>query len=120
MMSFLISANRLFIMTQSNRLRKLIQGNLSIEVLPSPTTTPYICDLSSESVQVALHASLAKTSHLSAQWDEERKSFIGRLLKEQKVSEVDRPKPTVHTELAMIIVMVEGEIKHALPWVVLA
>jgi hypothetical protein len=39
-MSLLISADRLFIMTQSNRLRKLIQGKFSIKVLPSSTTAP--------------------------------------------------------------------------------
>lgn len=116
-MSFLISANRLFILTQSHRLRKLIQGKFSVQVLTSPTTAPYCCNLSSETVQVALDAALAKTSYLSADWDEKRSSFIEWLLKELKVSEVIRWKPTVHAELAMIIAMVKGEIKHVIPYV---
>jgi len=116
-MSFLISANRLFILTQSHRLRKLIQGKFSVQVLTSPTTAPYRCNLSSETVQVALDAALAETSYLSADWDEKRESFIEWLLKEQKVSEVVRWKPTVHAELAMIIAMVKGEIKHVLPYI---
>jgi hypothetical protein len=116
-MSFLISANRLFVLTQSRRLRELIQGKLSIEVLSSHTTAPYSCNLSSETMQVALDAALAKTSYLSAQWDKERKLFIERLLKERKVFEVDRPKHTVHAELVMITAMARGEIKHALPCV---
>jgi hypothetical protein len=117
MMSFLISANRLFIMTQSNRLRKLIQGNFSIEVLPSPITTPYICDLSRETVQVALDAALAKASYFSADLDEERESFMEWLLRDQEGPEVERSDTTVHAELAMIMAMVEGEIKDVLPYI---
>jgi hypothetical protein len=116
-MSFMISANRLFILTQSHHLRKLTQGKFVVEVLPSPPTAPYSCDLSLETVQVALHAALAETSYLSAAWDEERESFIERLLKELKVSKVVRRKPTVHAELAMIMAMAKGEIKHVLPYV---
>jgi hypothetical protein len=107
-MSFLISANRLFVLTQSHRLHKLIRGKILVEVLPSPATAPYICELSSETVQAALDAALAKTSYLSAQWNEERKSFIERLLKERKVSEVDPPKHTVHAELVVITAMAKG------------
>jgi hypothetical protein len=116
-MSFLISANRLFILTQSHRLCKLIQGKFSVQVLTSPTTAPYFCDLSSETIQVALDAALAKTSYLSAVWDEKRASFIEWILKELKVSEVVHWKPTVHAELAMIKAMVKGEIKDVLPYI---
>jgi hypothetical protein len=113
----LISANRLFILTQSHHLRKLIQGKLSVQVLTSPATAPYCCNLSSETVQVALDAALAGTGYISASWDEKRKSFIERLLKELKDSEVVRWKTTVHPELAMIMAMVKGEIEHILPYV---
>jgi OTT_1508-like deaminase len=116
-MSLLISANRLFILTQSHRLRKLIQGKFSVKVLTSPITAPYWCNLSSETVQVALDAALAETGYLSADWDEERESFLELLLKELEVSEVIRWKPTVHADLALIIAMVKGEIKHVLPYI---
>jgi hypothetical protein len=39
------------------------------------------------------------------------------LLKELKVSEVDRPKPTVHAELAMIMAMANDDIEYVLPYV---
>ena len=74
-MSFLISATRLFGLTQSHRLRKLIKGKFSVQALTSATTTPYFCHLSSETVQEALDAALAETDYLSG-WDEERESFI--------------------------------------------
>ena len=116
-MSFLISSNRLFNLTQSHRIRKLTQGKFSVQVLPSPTTTPYYCDLSSETIQVTLDNALADTSHLSTDQDEERESFIGWLLEKLGVSEVLRQKPTVHAELAMIMAMVRDEIKDVLPYV---
>ena len=93
-MSFLISANMLVSLTQSHRLRRLTQGKFSVQVLPSPTTTPYYCDLSSKTIQVTLDNALANTSHLSTDRKEERESFIGQLLKKLEVSEVDRQKPT--------------------------
>jgi hypothetical protein len=116
-MSFLISANRLFILTQSTCLHKLIQGKFSVQVLPSPNAAPYCCDLSSETVRVTLEAALAETGYLSADWDQDRESFIVWLLKELKVSEVVRLKPTVHAELAMIMAIANDDIKHVLPYV---
>jgi OTT_1508-like deaminase len=116
-MSFLISSNRLFNLTQSHRLRKLTQGKFSVQVLPSPTTTPYYCDLSSETIQVTLDNALGNTSHLSTDQNKERESFIGWLLKQLGDSEVVRQKPTVHAELAMIMAMVRDEIKDVLPYV---
>ena len=65
-MSFMILANRLFVLTQSRRLRILLDGNFSDEVLPSPATTPYRCDLSSETIQTALDAAFAGTMYLCA------------------------------------------------------
>jgi hypothetical protein len=115
-MSFLITANRLFILTQSHRLRKLLQGNFSVRVLTSPTTAPYYCDLSSKTIQVALDAAVAEISNLPADWDQKRESFIEWLSKKLEVSEV-RQKPKVHAELAMIIAMAKGEIKDVLPYV---
>jgi hypothetical protein len=114
-MSFLISANRLFSLTQSHRLRKLILGKFSVHVLTSPTTAPYSCYLSSEAIQVALDAALAGTEYLSADWNEERESFIDRL--EPEVSEVVHYKPTVHAELAMVMAKVKGEVMHVLPYI---
>jgi hypothetical protein len=65
---------------------------------------------------VALDAALARTDYLSADWNEERESFIDRL-KEPEVSGVVRYKPTVHAELAMIMAMVKGEITHIIPFI---
>jgi hypothetical protein len=113
-MSFVISTNTLFTLTQSHR---PIYGKISVEVLSSPSTAPYSCKLSPEIVQVALDAALAGSDYLSADWDEKRKSFIKRLLKELKVPEVVRRKPTVHAELALIMAMAKGEIKDVLPYV---
>jgi hypothetical protein len=66
---------------------------------------------------VAFDAALAEASYHSANLDEERKSFIERLLNELKVSEVLRSETTAHAELAMIMAMDKGEIKHVLPCV---
>jgi hypothetical protein len=112
-MSFMISANRLFILTQSHRLRKLLEGDFFIQVLSSPTTRPYHCDLSPGTIQVVLDAALAETSYFNADWEEARKSFIGLCSKE---SAVIRWRPRVHAELAMDIAMVEGKIEP-LPYI---
>src|SRR5258707_9896892 len=55
-MSFVISANKLFMLSLSRRLRNLLYGEFSVQVLPSLITTPYCCDLSPETMQVALDA----------------------------------------------------------------
>ena len=112
-MSFVISSNRLFSLTQSHRLRGLLEGSFSVQILSSPTTRPYRCDLSPGTIQVVLDAVLAETSYLDADWEEDRNSFIELWSKE---SEVTRQKPRVHAELAMIIAMEEGKIKH-LPYI---
>jgi hypothetical protein len=114
--SFLISASRLFNLTQSNRLRKLILGKFSVQVLTSPTTAPYRCNLSSGAVQVALDAALAGTDYLSTNWDGKRKAFINDL-KTPEPSLVVRRKPTVHAEIAMVMAMVKGEIRDVLPYI---
>jgi OTT_1508-like deaminase len=116
-MSFVISAVKLFMLTQSRRLRNLLQGKFSVQVLTSPNTTPYRCDLSSETIGMALDAALAGTRYLSADWDEERESFIEQLQKGLRASEVVRQKPTVHAELALIMAMVKGEIDHVEPYI---
>jgi hypothetical protein len=112
-MSFLISATRLFGLTQSPRLRGVIEGKFSVQVLPSPTTTPYYCDLSLETIQATFDAALANTEHE----DEDRESFVEQLVERLGVSDVVRQKPTVHAELAMIMAMVKDEIKDVLPYI---
>ncbi|KAF8324715.1 uncharacterized protein EI90DRAFT_2242646 [Cantharellus anzutake] len=115
-MSFVISANRLVILTQSHHLRKIIEGKFAIQPLPRPTTTPYRCNFSSENVRVALDATLAGTTYCTAEWNEQRESFIARLRNGLKDS-VDRLKPTVHAELAMIMAMFKGEVQQVLPYI---
>ncbi len=117
-MSFVILANRLFILTQSHRLRKIIHGNFSVQVLSSATTTPYRCHLSSETIQAALNAAVAETDRLPNDWDNKCEWFIPKVLgKLKKPIDVDHSTPTVYAELAMIIAMVKGEIKDVLSYI---
>ena len=117
-MSFVISANRLFILTQSHRLRKIIQGNFSVQVLSSATTTPYRYHLSSETIQVALNTAAAETGRPPNDWDNKCEWFIAKVLGKLKGPiDVGHSTPTVHAELAMIIAMVKGKIKDVLPYI---
>jgi len=116
-MSLLISANRLFLLTQSRRLRKLIEGKFSVQVLTSPSTTEYHCDLSSETIQVALNAALAGPTYQKADRNQDREWFIDLLLKGQEASTVVRQKPTVHAELAMIMEMAKGKLRDVEPYI---
>jgi hypothetical protein len=117
-MSFVISANRLFILTQSNRLHGVIHGNFSVQVLSSSATTPYRCPLSTETVQMALDAAVAKTGQIPNDWDNKREWFFEQLLGEPKEPlDAKHWKPRVHAELTMIIAMAKGEIKDVLPYV---
>ena len=103
-------------LTQSHRLRPLLDGEFSVQVLPSPITTPYRCDLSPEAMQVALNTALAGTSYCTR--NESRESFLQRLLEEPEGHEgVVHWNPTVHAELAMIMAMDKGEIEHVLPYI---
>ena len=110
-MSFVISANRLFILTQSHRLHKLLEGEFRVQVLNSPTTRPYHCDLSFETTQAALNAALVGTKYLDQQWEEERLSYFA--FQERGVT---CWTPCVHAELALLISMVDHKIKH-LPYI---
>jgi hypothetical protein len=117
-MSFVISANRLFILTQSRRLRKIIHGNFSVQVLSSATATAYRCHLSSETIQAALNAAVAETGRAPGDWDNKCEWFIAEVLgKLKEPIDADHLTPTVHAELAMIMAMVKGEIKDVLPYV---
>jgi hypothetical protein len=112
-MSFVISTNRLFTLTQSPRLRKFLNGAFDVEVLSSPTAKPYRCNLSRETVQMALDAALPETNDINADQKESRQLFITEC---SKVSPMIHRDPTVHAELVMIIEMVKRKIKH-LPYI---
>ena len=118
-MSFMISTTRLFMLTQSRRLHELLQGEFYVEVLPSPVTTPYRCNLSSENIKVALDSALAETLYFSTVRDQDRESFVKQLQKKlnRDDSEVVRRKPTLHAELAMIRAMAKGEIEDFIPYI---
>ena len=116
-MSFVISANRLFKLTQSHHLRCLLEGKFSVEVLSSPTTTPFYCDLSLGTIQNAFDAALAETECLSAIWKESCKTFISKLLEKLEAFKVVHKEPTVHAELALIKAMAEGKIKDVGPYI---
>ena len=112
-MSFVISTNRLIMLTQSHHLHKLFDGKFSVQVLTSPTTAPYRYKLSSESIKKALDTALAGSIFLSTICDQKRKLFI----KELEASEKDFQKPTVHAELALIMAMVNGKINDMAPYI---
>ena len=114
-MSLVISSNRLVMLTQSRHLRDLLQGKLSVQVIPSPTTTPFHCDLSLETIQIAFGAALAGTECIS--WQEARESFIAKLLEKREASEVVREGPIVHAELALIKAMAEGKFEGVEPYI---
>jgi hypothetical protein len=115
-MSFLISANRLFILTQSSRLRELLNGEFKVKVLPSPTTSPYFCRVSPETIQVALDAALAEATNVPEDWDAGHLSFM-QLLQGEGPAVATRDRPTIHAELAMIMAMDEGEIGQVFPYI---
>ena len=114
-MSLLISANRLFLLTQSHRLHDILVGRFEVEVLPIPPTTPYRCILSSDNAQEALDVALAGATDLPAGWEEKRGSFVNRHMK-KKWDGVYR-NPAVHAELAMIMAMDKGEIERVFPYI---
>jgi hypothetical protein len=116
-MSFVVSANRLFTLTQSRHLHILLEGKFSVKVLTSPPTTPYQCDLSPEAIRMALDTALAGTSYFSADRDEDRESFIKELLEQLEDFEVVRQKPTVHAELVLLMEMADGKIKDVAPYI---
>ena len=117
-MSFVIAANRLFMVTQSPRLHQIIHGKFSIQALSSATAIPYCCHLSSETIQGALDAAAADTRHPLDDWDKKCEWFINEVLGESNEPiDADHLRPTVHAELAMIIAMAKGEIKDVLPYV---
>jgi hypothetical protein len=117
-MSFVISANRLFVLTQSHRLRKIIDENFSVKVLSSATTTPYRCPLSSQTIRAALNTAVDEIGQRPNDWDNKCEWFIAEVLGQlEGPIDVDRWTPTVHAELAMVIAMVKGEIKDVLPYI---
>jgi OTT_1508-like deaminase len=116
-MSFVISANRLFMLTQSLRLRHILEGKFTVQVLSSPTTTPYHCDVSSETMRMAVDTALAEAEYHPANLDDERAWFMESLEEKLKDSEVVRKNPTVHAELVLIIAKAEGEINNVEPYI---
>jgi len=117
-MSLLISANKLFFLTQSHRLHNILNGTFEIEVLTPPNTIPYHCEISPETIQETLRGALTGTAFLSSDWEEGRALFVERILDEPGVSEEKVcMDPTVHVELAMIMATVKGEIKNVFPYI---
>jgi hypothetical protein len=115
-MSFVISANRLYTLTQSHRLRHILEGKFKVQVLSSPTTTPYYCDLSSETMRMAVDIALAEAEYHPPNLDEERAWFMEWLVGRVKADAIHE-KPTVHAELVLIIAKAEGEINNVKPYI---
>jgi hypothetical protein len=65
-----------------------------------------------------LNAAVAETGRPPNDWDKKCKWFIPKVLgKLEKPIDVDHWTPTVHAELAMIIAMVNGEVKDVLSYI---
>ena len=97
-MSFVISANRLFVLTQSppphTASATSSKGNSPSKSSPRPLLQhPYICDLSPSAIQTALTAAPTGSGYLSANWNEERQSFVDRLREPEP-----EPEPEPETE----------------------
>lgn len=116
-MSFLISANRLFTLTQSSRLRDLLNGQFEVEVLRTPTTSLYCCNLSSDTIQVALDAALAEATSVPEGWDDGHRLFRQLLEGPEASAVVTRKTPTIHAELAMIMAIDKGKIGDVFPYI---
>ena len=97
-------------LTQSIRLRHILDGKFTVQVLSSPTTTPYHCDLSSQTMQMAVDTALTEVEYYSPNLDEERAWFVELLEEGLEVPDMVRKNPTVHAELALIIAKAKGEI----------
>lgn len=116
-MSFVISAISLFMLTQSCRLCNILERKFTVQVLSSPTTTPYHCDLSSETMQMVVDTALAEAEYHPANLDEERVWFMELLEEGLEVPDMVRENSTVHAELALIVAKVEGEINNVEPYI---
>ena len=116
-MSFVISANRLIMLTQSRRLRHILDGKFTVQVLSSPITTPYHCDLSSETMRIAVDTALAEAKYDPRDLDEDRTWFMEMLQQRHLVSDVVHDNPTIHAELVLIIAKAEGEINNVEPYI---
>ena len=75
-------------------------------------TTPYHCDLSLQTMQMAVDTALTEVEYHSPNFDEERAWFMELLKEGLEVPDMVRKNPTVHAELALIIAKAKGEINN--------
>ncbi|KAI0287896.1 hypothetical protein BC826DRAFT_1041480 [Russula brevipes] len=113
-MSYTIATIRLFRLTQSRRLRPILQGNFDITVLESPPTQPsYACDMTKNTIRRALDMALALPPSILAD-EKDCNAFVDSTCEQAiEPSQVYRRSPIIHAELAMLSSIRAGAIKAA-------
>ena len=104
-------------LTQSRRLRHILDGKFTVQVLSSPNTTPYHCNLSSETMRIAVDTAMAEAKYDPRDLDEDRTWFMEMLQQKLGVSDVEHNNPIIYAELVLIIAKAEGEINNVEPYI---
>ncbi|KAI0302493.1 hypothetical protein BC826DRAFT_1172733 [Russula brevipes] len=102
-MSYTIATIRLFSLTQSRRLRPILQGEFDITVLESPPPQPpYACDMTKNTIHRALDMALALPPSIRAD-EKDCDAFVDHTCRNAiEPYQVYRPFPIIHAELAML------------------
>ncbi|KAI0289385.1 hypothetical protein BC826DRAFT_1032404 [Russula brevipes] len=102
-MSYTIATIRLFRLTQSRRLRPILQGEFDITVLESPPPQPpYVCDMTKNTIRRALDMALALPPPIRAD-EKDCDAFVDHTCRNAiEPCQVYRPFPIIHAELAML------------------
>ncbi|KAI0294158.1 hypothetical protein BC826DRAFT_1012660 [Russula brevipes] len=115
-MSYTIATIRLFRLTQSRRLRPILQGEFKITVLESPPQSPYVCDMSKKTIRQALDMAFAQPPSIRAD-EKDCDAFVDYACKNAiEPNQVDRRSPIIHAELAMLS-SIEGGAIQATPYI---
>lgn len=117
-MSYEIAAIRLFRLTQSRRLRPILQGEFDITVLESPPPQPpYAFDMSEKTIRQALDMALAQSPSVFQADKDSCNAFVDYAYKKAiESNQADRHSPIIHAELAMLSSIDAGTIK-AIPYI---
>jgi hypothetical protein len=117
-MSYTIATIRLFRLTQSRRLRPILQGEFDITVLESPPPNPRMsCDMSKNTIRRALDMALALPPSI---WADEKdcNAFVDYTCRNAiEPNQVYRRSPIIHAELAMLSSIKAGGAIKATPYI---
>ena len=114
-MSYAIAAIHLFKLTRSRRLRSLLQGEFNVTILESPPPrTPYVVDLSRDTIRQALDMALVQPPSVSQPDEDDCNAFVDYASKKtiefNKTNKPFRSSPFIHAELAMLSCIDTGTI----------